>query len=684
MANSRGKLAPWPRWRKKSPKLEDKQSRDRLEFKTDAKEYSVSELYVKFQHSLPLVVIVKQRYFGDIFCCKLNRRQILYINAIAKQKRAVAMFVSPTGPKLLSIPESFPEKFTVLTGSKGTCENQSKMADTDDKEQSMYLQAILRTRTLPFLAQLSKGQIIQSGGRQIKTDDVPPFHLTRAFDEISLLGNRVHKVRIVTSDAGYKVCAEVNPEVLEIPVHLSQLRFAVVTGIVNQSDAVWESFLHELKRLSAEIEYNKNSGHIGIAEYSTDSFQPGIAYTFVQPKSYVDILSLTFPQRMEHKDTTKNNTDDTADTDVHEVLDKLDSNSKFKAGEVGNKSRTEMTEESNDNEYENMTTNKGDRIGNKSLVKTTEGTLQTDNTVLYDKLDETALRPTNRADEDKATDCTYTNEITQEIDNSALYEDLDESTMDPAENVSFREENKDTLEIDNTDVYEDLDESTMSSTNIGDTFKSKSFIWTTKHAQEPEVTSLKIHSGYEVLIGSACSSMPDISMRTIESDKENEKRIELQMSSSASTDMAETEAALLAKTTSPSGGTVENTTVLEPLYTNNIQETIEFSSSASAESAEVSVHSSDITSSSNSEGQKSQTLKCRISKMNVAMLCIQDVGECLEKLNLKHYIKVFKEQRVDGSLLLELDQEMLKTDFGMTGIEALRLHKFARDGHFPS
>lgn len=69
---------------------------------------------------------------------------------------------------------------------------------------------------------------------------------------------------------------------------------------------------------------------------------------------------------------------------------------------------------------------------------------------------------------------------------------------------------------------------------------------------------------------------------------------------------------------------------------------------------------------------------------DVALLTIGEVTEYMKLLKLDDYIDSFKEQMVDGNMLLALDKEILKEEFHMKGIEALRLIKFANEGHIPS
>ena len=69
--------------------------------------------------------------------------------------------------------------------------------------------------------------------------------------------------------------------------------------------------------------------------------------------------------------------------------------------------------------------------------------------------------------------------------------------------------------------------------------------------------------------------------------------------------------------------------------------------------------------------------------IDVAKLTIDEVSQYLKELNLGQYVDKFKQQLVDGSILLELDKDVLKQDFGLMAVEAIRLRKFAETGHVP-
>lgn len=76
-------------------------------------------------------------------------------------------------------------------------------------------------------------------------------------------------------------------------------------------------------------------------------------------------------------------------------------------------------------------------------------------------------------------------------------------------------------------------------------------------------------------------------------------------------------------------------------------------------------------------------LRCVTTSKDVAKLTISEVGEYLKKLNLGDHIEKFRDQLIDGALLVEMDRGMLQNEFGFSPVEALRLVKFAKDGHVP-
>ena len=55
----------------------------------------------------------------------------------------------------------------------------------------------------------------------------------------------------------------------------------------------------------------------------------------------------------------------------------------------------------------------------------------------------------------------------------------------------------------------------------------------------------------------------------------------------------------------------------------------------------------------------------------------------MKTLKLCKYISQFQEHMIDGAILKEIDKELLKSDFGFNIIEAIRLIKFAKEGHIP-
>lgn len=69
--------------------------------------------------------------------------------------------------------------------------------------------------------------------------------------------------------------------------------------------------------------------------------------------------------------------------------------------------------------------------------------------------------------------------------------------------------------------------------------------------------------------------------------------------------------------------------------------------------------------------------------LNVRSLTVDELSRCLELLKMGRVAELFRQRMVDGCLLLDLTNESLKDEFGMTLFDATKLMKFARDGWRP-
>jgi hypothetical protein len=69
--------------------------------------------------------------------------------------------------------------------------------------------------------------------------------------------------------------------------------------------------------------------------------------------------------------------------------------------------------------------------------------------------------------------------------------------------------------------------------------------------------------------------------------------------------------------------------------------------------------------------------------VDISSLSVDEVSECLQLLNLVHYVETFREKQIDGCLLACLDMDTLLLDFGFKRFDAMKLSKFARDGWRP-
>ncbi|EDO34908.1 predicted protein [Nematostella vectensis] len=86
--------------------------------------------------------------------------------------------------------------------------------------------------------------------------------------------------------------------------------------------------------------------------------------------------------------------------------------------------------------------------------------------------------------------------------------------------------------------------------------------------------------------------------------------------------------------------------------------------------------------------QRSQSFNTKESKTKPSSSMkdwnTDDVSDFLFRLNLGKYVEVFRENQVDGELLMSLDQEMLEEEFNMKSkFDILKLNKAIKEGWLP-
>ena len=68
---------------------------------------------------------------------------------------------------------------------------------------------------------------------------------------------------------------------------------------------------------------------------------------------------------------------------------------------------------------------------------------------------------------------------------------------------------------------------------------------------------------------------------------------------------------------------------------------------------------------------------------DVGDLTVAELGERLKLLKMNKYVKKFEKEGIDGSILVEMDETILKKEFGFKEFEAIKLRKFVQSGHIP-
>jgi hypothetical protein len=71
------------------------------------------------------------------------------------------------------------------------------------------------------------------------------------------------------------------------------------------------------------------------------------------------------------------------------------------------------------------------------------------------------------------------------------------------------------------------------------------------------------------------------------------------------------------------------------------------------------------------------------SSSDIDSLSVQDLGLYLHIMNIDKYAGQLYDAQIDGTLLKELDEQILIDEFGFKRFEAIKLMRFARYGYLP-
>ncbi|XP_052252029.1 uncharacterized protein LOC127858786 isoform X2 [Dreissena polymorpha] len=236
-----------------------------MDFDVEKNDYSVPEFYERFGKELPQVIMISQGFFGDIVEDTFDREMIIRIQTVSKQRRVVARADMGDHSKLISIPFTYPEKVCFVKKHKLSKEKTIK--------------EVIEHQSLPCVVEFPRDRTISVGGQNISTNHIPKLQLQKAFDEMYLLGNFI-------------VDGVMGPDVVNVPLYLSKLRMARVIGLKNTPPQKWRGYLEELERFSSYLKYDKEYGNQGIAQYDPSAVHSDAIYSFVEPQTYSNIISV--------------------------------------------------------------------------------------------------------------------------------------------------------------------------------------------------------------------------------------------------------------------------------------------------------------------------------------------------------------------------------------------------------
>lgn len=485
-----------------------------MEFLHEKRDYNVAEFFEHFHNDLPKTVMVNQGFCGEIVEDTFDREQVLRVNAISRQPRVIAKFQYGNHSKLISIPVAYEEKLCIV---KHVGKRSSKLF-TNGKPKS--ISNILKDRNLPITVQFPKDHEITVGNQTVSTNNIPNMELIQTFEEVYLLAN------FITDGI-------MDQEVVHVPLYLSRLRLAIITGIEGQSTEKWTHYQQELDRAAQHIEFDQEFGNPNIAEYDPSAIHTDTTYTFIEPKAYSNIVSLVNKAPLHSFDNTTY-------------------------------SKVEHEQDDGTNEYEEI-----------------------DNTA-RGKYDAKEKHGKKKKSEDQA--------FKKELESAITHDEHKEGSPKPAF-FKFPRTHK-------ASAPPPL--APKPSTNIGNA---------------PAVPERR--------------AIPHVPQTT------------------------------------------KSTNLTHVIYTNEVPRT---SITPTVHTAEQNVtkakHETKVT--------QEKPVRDVNSSDDIIKLSIDEVAHYLTKLKLEKYVEGFKSQLIDGAMLVDLDRDILREDFGMKAIEALRLLKFAKEGHLPN
>ncbi|KAL3847562.1 hypothetical protein ACJMK2_018465 [Sinanodonta woodiana] len=262
-----------------------------MEYETKGTDYSLGEFYEAYKDKLPTVVMVTQGFCGEILAETLDYGLVLRIDRIFRQQRVIAVRLNDhcTEESTYSFPVDYPVKFCL---DEGLYENEGHS-----------LGEILEQRKLPVNVQFARKQFIKVGNSMSSTSHFSTLRLTNVFDELYLLGNLV---------AGY----ELDPQIVQIPMYLSAVKFSEVTGLKGKNKSDWTQLQNKLDYTATQMDFDAFSGNPEIAKYKSNDLSKlvpkenvihDLAYENFEPQTYTNVKELLASVRSSELETADDN-----------------------------------------------------------------------------------------------------------------------------------------------------------------------------------------------------------------------------------------------------------------------------------------------------------------------------------------------------------------------------------------
>ncbi|KAL3847563.1 hypothetical protein ACJMK2_018466 [Sinanodonta woodiana] len=209
-----------------------------VEYETKRDKFTVYEFYKRNNRKLPQIVMATQSVGGTTEAEAFEYKQVFRIHSICRSRRVSAL--QPSQQDAEECTYSFPVDSTILF-----CLDEN--LHQNEKER-LSLAEILEKKTLPVDVHFAQKGIVNIGENTFSTSHFSNLRLINVSEEIYLLGN-------------YIFDDELDLKIVQIPINISTIKFAEVTGLKGKTASDWKTLQRKLDRKASQLNFDAFAGN---------------------------------------------------------------------------------------------------------------------------------------------------------------------------------------------------------------------------------------------------------------------------------------------------------------------------------------------------------------------------------------------------------------------------------------